>query len=97
MLTSFIDNTRGILEAVLNMALFKKSKYMALASLAKCAELAPVLLDMEPNLGQELLQVAKDPSLFNQVPLPLIFFNFSIFLISLSINQSQSKVIRKFS
>ena len=72
MLTSFIDNTRGILEAVLNMALFKKSKYMALTCLAKCAELAPVLLEMEPNLGQELLQVAKDPSLFNQVTITTI-------------------------
>ena len=62
-----IDNTIGILETVLGMALFKKSKYIALACLAKCPGLAPVLLEMEPNLGQELLQVAKDPSLFNQV------------------------------
>ena len=62
----FSDNVHAILETILSMGFLKKSKYIALTCLTK-TELAPKLLEIDPNLGQELLQVAKDPSVSNQV------------------------------
>jgi hypothetical protein len=53
-------------ETILAMPRFKKSKYMALACIAK-TELVPVLLRSEHNLAEELLDVAKDVDLSSQV------------------------------
>lgn len=60
-----------IVGTVLSMPRFKKSKYMALACLAK-TELIPVLMNVEHNLGEELLHVATDVDLSSQVTSNLI-------------------------
>ena len=49
------------------MPRFKKSKYMALACVARTDQLVSVFLEMEPIIGEELLCVANDAVLANQV------------------------------
>ncbi len=60
------DDVDRIVQTILDMPMFKKSKYMALACLAK-TELAPILLRSERNVADELLDVAKDTNLASQV------------------------------
>lgn len=48
------------------MPRFKKAKYMALSCLAR-TELVSLYLEMEPNIAEELLNVANDVALANQV------------------------------
>lgn len=64
--STLIGDVGRIVETILAMPRFKKSKYMALACIAK-TELVPVLLRSEHNLAEELLDVAKDIDLSSQV------------------------------
>lgn len=73
-----IGDVDRIVKTILDMPRFKKSKYMALACLAK-TELVPVLLRTEHNLAEELLNVAKDVDLSSQVQFQ--FNHLYIFLI----------------
>ena len=54
-----------MLERVLHLPRLKKSKYMALSCIAR-SSLATLLVEMDPNLADELLDAAKDASLCNQ-------------------------------
>lgn len=61
-----IDDVDRIIQSILLMQRFKKSKYIALACLAK-TELTHYLLQAEYKLAEELLDVAKEADLSSQV------------------------------
>lgn len=67
----FKGDVSRIVSTILGMSRFKKSKYMALACLAK-TELISFLISAEHNLVEELLHVATDVDLSSQVSSHLI-------------------------
>lgn len=64
----YVDKLHDVVRLVLRMPIYKKSKYISLACLAK-NKLAGIVMEEQPDLVEELLEAAKDPSLCNHVSL----------------------------
>ena len=65
-----LDELHDVVRLVLGMPIYKKSKYISLACLAK-NQLAGIVMEEQPDLVEDLLEAAKDPSLCNHVSLVL--------------------------